>query len=84
MEELRTFKDMKAKGQLSEAVLICSRKTKFVIQTSLPQYDFDIIGTDLCEDDKLYMVTDKTIAEKIRQNMKYLKMGETEVKADDE
>lgn len=73
MEEERTFQEMKLKKQIEEAVFICSRHMKYVIQTALPQYDFYILAIDVCEDDKLYMITDKELANNIRQNLDLLK-----------
>lgn len=63
------FEEMKAKEQIIKPVLICSRKIKHQIESALPGM-FCILGTDLCEDDKVFMVTDKTLAGTIRQNLR--------------
>lgn len=71
-EEERIFNEMKDKDQIDKPVLICSRKIKHQIESMLPN-KFCMLATDLCEDDKVYMVTDKRVADNIR-NM--LKVGE--------
>ena len=52
---------------------------KYVIQTALPQYDLYIVGNDACEDDKLYMITDKALADSIKQNLNVIRGKNKEV-----
>lgn len=73
LEEAERIKELEFKKQIEEAVFICNRHMKYVIQTALPQYDFCIVGNDACEDDKLYMITDKALADNIRQNLNFIK-----------
>ena len=79
LEEAERIKELEFKKQIEEAVFICNRHTKYIIQTALPQYDFYIVGNDACEDDKLYMITDKTLADNIRQNLNVIKGKNKEV-----
>ena len=68
-EDERIFNEMKDKGQIDKPVLICSRKIKYQIESMLPN-KFCMLATDLCEDDKVYMVTDKRVADNIRNIVK--------------
>ena len=70
------FDEMKANYQISEPVLICNRETKRLIENELPNR-FCILATDLCGD-KVFMITDKIIAENIRQNLRYMNGKEQE------
>ena len=79
LEEAERIKELKFKEQIEEAVFICNHHMKYAIQTALPQYDFCIVGNDACEDDKLYMITDKTLADNIRQNLNFIKGKNEEV-----
>ena len=79
LEEAERIKELKFKEQIEEAVFICNHHMKYMIQTALPQYDFCIVGNDACEDDKLYMITDKTLADNIRQNLNFIKGKNEEV-----
>ena len=67
LEEKYAFQEMGLKKQIEEAVFMCSCKTKYELQTAFPQYNFCILATDICEDGKLYMVTDETLANNIRR-----------------
>ena len=63
MEDKRVYNEMLMKRQMmTPAVLICNRENKFKLKSLFP--NLCIFGTDLC-DDKIYMVTDKLIAESI-------------------
>lgn len=64
MEDNRLYKEMLEKEQIERAVLICNRENKFELKGVCP--NLCILGTDLC-DDKVYMVTDRTIADNIRE-----------------
>ena len=63
------FEEMKEKGQITEPVLICNREIRYQIESVFPNR-FCILASDLC-DDKVYMVTDRAIADNIRQNLKW-------------
>ena len=72
------FEEMKNNKQIEPPVLICNREIKYVIESALPKM-FCILATDLCEKDKVYMVTDKAIADNIRRNLNWVnKKGEKE------
>ena len=60
------FDEMLSKGQIKPPVIVCSRAIKKQIEAVLPGV-FCLLGTDCCEDDKAYMVTDEATAEIIRQ-----------------
>lgn len=72
--EQRIFNEMKYNQQIVSPVLICNRETKHTIERVLPNM-FYILATDLCEKDKAYMVTDKELADNIR-NWIDMKEGE--------
>lgn len=67
-EDKRIYNEMLMKGQIEAAVIICNRENKYKLKSLFP--GLCVLGTDLC-DEKLYMVTDKTIAENIRENLKW-------------
>ena len=67
MEDARVYNEMLMKEQIERAVIICNRENKHKLKSVFP--DLCILGTDHC-DDKIYMVTDKTIAENIREMLK--------------
>ena len=69
------FDELKNKQQMVEPVLICSRKIKQQIESKLPNM-FCILATDLCGDDKAYMVTDKEMADNVRQNLNWMNRRE--------
>ena len=60
------FNEMKEKAQITKPVLICCRDMKYQIMKAFPGM-FDILGTDVCEPDKVYIVTDKELANNIRK-----------------
>lgn len=66
--EQRIFDEMKYNQQIVSPVLICNRETKHTIERVLPNM-FCILGTDLCEKNKAYMVTDKELADNIRKSL---------------
>ena len=67
MEDKRVYNEMLMKEQMTPAVLICNRENKYKLKSLFP--NLCIFGTDLC-DDKIYMVTDKLIAESIKDGLK--------------
>ena len=68
------FEEMKNNKQIESPVLICNREMKYMIERALPKM-FCILATDLCEKDKVYMVTDKELANNIRQNLNWVNRG---------
>ena len=67
-ENKRLFNEMLEKEQIEPAVVICNRENKFKLKGVCP--NLCILGTDIC-DNKIYMVIDKTIAENIRECLKW-------------
>lgn len=67
-ENKEAYNKMLENGQIESAVLICNRENKFRLKGVCP--NLCILGTDLC-DDKVYMVTDRTIADNIREMLKW-------------
>lgn len=68
MEDKRIYNEMLEKEQIESAVLICNRENKFKLKSIFP--NLCVLGTDLC-DEKIYMVTDKKIAENIKDMLKW-------------
>lgn len=68
MQEEEAFNRLKAEGKLQSPVIICSRKIGRKLKVFMP--NICVLATDLCEDDKAYMVTDETIADNIRQYLR--------------
>lgn len=68
MEDKRIYNEMLMKEQIEAAVIICNRENKHRLKALFP--NLCVLGTDHC-DDKIYMVTDKTIAENIRESLKW-------------
>ena len=64
------FDEARNSGKVVEPVLICNRGNKFMLHQIFRGMDLCIYGTDLC-DNKIYMVTDKELAENIREGLKY-------------
>ena len=67
MEDLRKFEELRKAEAIRNAVIICNRENKYKIKQAIP--DLCVLGTDVC-DDKVYMVTNKELAENIRQNLR--------------
>lgn len=67
MEDFRRFEEMRTKEVIRRAVIICNRENKYKIKQAIPE--LCVLGTDVC-DDKVYMVTDKELAENIRRGIK--------------
>lgn len=68
MEDRRIFNEMLEREQIETAVIICNRENKFKLKGVCP--NLCILGTDKC-DEKIYMVTDKKIADNIRDMLKW-------------
>lgn len=68
MEDKRRYNEMLMKEQIEAAVIICNRENKHRLKGLFP--NLCVLGTDHC-DDKIYMVTDKTIADNIRESLKW-------------
>ena len=62
------WQEMKDKQQVESAVIICNRENKIKLKSAMP--NLCVFGTDLC-DEKIYMVTDRTIANNIRENLRH-------------
>lgn len=73
LEEMRIFNEWRKNGDISEAVLICSPKVADTIRQALYETEFKdipIFITQLAEDDKIYMSTNKEF-NKSMLGMKY-------------
>lgn len=67
------FQDMKEKGQIKTATLIAHPKhKKIIVECGL---DIDIIFSDICPEDKIYMVNDPDMKEEIKRNREHLYKG---------
>ena len=53
--------------KIQSAVLVCNRENKYKLLSVIPT--LCILGTDLC-DDKIYMITDKEMADNARKIIK--------------
>lgn len=67
-ESKRIYNEMLEKEQIESAVIFCNRENKFKLKSIFP--NLCVLGTDLC-DGKIYMVTDKKIAENIKDMLKW-------------
>lgn len=65
------LEDIIINKQIEEPVLICNKKTRDIIESALP-HRFCILASDLCND-SVFMVTDRILANNIRQNLNWLK-----------
>ena len=70
-EDKKRLDDMIINKQIEEPVLICNRETRDIIERELP-HRFCILASDLCKD-SVFMVTDRILANNIRQNLNWLK-----------
>jgi len=68
MEDKRIYNEMLLKEQIETAVIVCNSENKHKLKSIFPK--LCVLGTNLC-DDKIYMVTDKTIADNIRELLKW-------------
>lgn len=67
-EDKRIYNEMLMKEQIETAVIVCNRENKHRLKGLFP--NLCVLGTDHC-DDKIYMITDKTIADNIRESLKW-------------
>lgn len=71
LEELKAYEENRANGNITEAVLVCHPTVKHILKKCLFENklkNIPIIATLLAEEDKIYMVTDKEVIEKVRRN----------------
>lgn len=66
-EDFKRFEEMRTAEAIRSAVIICNRENKFKLKQAIPE--LCVLGTDAC-DDKVYMVADKELAERIREGLK--------------
>lgn len=74
LEEQKKFQELKDKGIIVDAVLICNPKHKGVLNGALHEMGIKkipIVWENCVEDDKLYMVTDKDLVEHIKQSIHF-------------
>lgn len=67
MEDLRRFEELRTQEAIRNAVIVCNRENKWKLKQAIPE--LCVLGTDVC-DEKIYMVTDKELAENIRRMIK--------------
>ena len=72
LEELRKMQEMKEAKMIEEAVLIINPKQSKIKNLGIKY----VIFSEFCEEDKIYMVTDETLAQAIRkyQDNYYVKL----------
>ena len=63
LEELRKMQEMKEAKMIEEAVLIINPKQSKIKNLGIKY----VIFSEFCEEDKIYMVTDETLAQAIRK-----------------
>lgn len=66
--EKEIFDTILKEGKIREAVLLCSPKNKYKLKSVIP--DLFIVGTMACNDEMVYMVTDKEWAEQMKRTVK--------------
>lgn len=73
LEEKKRIEDLKAKGIITDACLICSKSIKAEITEVLRENGIKIaiICNPYVEKDKLYMVTDKDLVEAIKKAVNF-------------
>ena len=64
LEEFKKMQEMKEAKMIEEAVLIINTKQAKIIKNLGVKY---VIFSEFCEEDKIYMVTDETLAQAIRK-----------------
>ena len=72
-KEQQNFQDVKEQGRIDEVILIANPKHKGILSDALYQITgrVDVVWSSVCEEDKLYMITDKETNENIRKNWKW-------------
>lgn len=66
--EKEIFDQLRREEKIREAVLLCSPKNKFKLKSALP--DLFIVASCACDDEVVYMVTDKEWAEEMKRTVK--------------
>lgn len=71
--EKQIFQDAKDQGRIDEAILIAHPKYKDILSDALYQITgrIDVVWSSVCEEDELYMITDKETIKNIRENWKW-------------
>ena len=69
-ENKRVFEELRSAKRITEAVLICNKENAYKIKGRLP--NVYILVTELCDKDKIYMVTDEILADNIKANMRLM------------
>ena len=72
--ENEAFRNLKDEGKIEPATLILHPKYKKIITEC--NLDVDVLFTDICPEDKAYMVNDSDIKEEIKRNREWLHKGE--------
>jgi hypothetical protein len=69
----RIFQDAKDQFKIDEAILIAHPKYKDILSDALYQITgrIDVVWSSVCEEDKLYMITDKETIKNIREYWKW-------------
>lgn len=70
LNELNIYNEHKAKGDITEAVLMCTPKVANALKAAIFENklkEIPIIVTRLAEEDKIYMVTDKEFIKNARE-----------------
>lgn len=69
----RSFQDAKDQSKIDEVILIANPKHKGILSDVLYQITgrIDVIWASVCEEDKLYMITDKETIKNIRESWKW-------------
>ena len=60
------FEEMKCNGTIADPIIICSSSVKDTLSVAIP--NALIIATSCCEKDKAYVVTDKKLAQVLRES----------------
>ena len=71
--EEKIFQDVKDQGRIDEVILIANPKHEGILSDALYQITgrIDVLWSSVCEEDKLYMITDKKVIKNIRENWKW-------------
>ncbi len=71
--EKQIFEGAKDQGKIDEVILIANPKHKGILSDALYQITgrVDVVWSSVCEEDKIYMITDKETVENIRKNWKW-------------
>ena len=71
--EKQNFQNAKDQGKIDEVILIANPKHKDILSNALYQITgrIDVVWSSVCEEDKLYMITDKEVIKNIRKYWKW-------------